>query len=254
MKIKVFTDGACSNNGKKGAKASYAYWFPDHKELSHAEIVPEDQMQTNQRGELLAISEAVKKVETNFPANEIDLHIYTDSTYCKNCLTSWLPTWIRTDWKNSKGAPVAHRDLIEDTSVRLSKFNSYVITYIAAHTGKEDEDSKNNDIVDKMAVRVLTPEEEVKIVTTNKQVAIEGLPIFLMGPPVSEHVLLNWCFDNLDKLDQSLLNAAVIGTLSKTLKKNGFDLSKQRLHRSNMYRLSSANHLIAEPAVIKKEE
>ena len=254
MKIQVFTDGACSNNGKADAKASYAYWFPDHKELSHAERVPDDQLQTNQRGELLAISEAVKKVEATFPSNEIDLHIFTDSTYCKNCLTSWLPGWIRTDWKNSKGAPVAHRDLIEDTSVRLSKFNSYIITYIAAHTGKDDENSKNNDIVDKMAVRVLTPEEEVKIVTTNKQVAIEGLPIFLMGPPVSEHVLLNWCYDNMDKLDSTLLNAALLGTLTKTLKKNGFELSKQRLHRSNMYRLSSANHLIAESAIIKKEE
>lgn len=253
MKIQVFTDGACSNNGGKNSRASYAYWFPDHKELSHAERVPEDQLQTNQRGELLAISEAVKKIENNFPIEEIDVQIYTDSTYCKNCLTTWLPTWIRTDWKNSKGAPVAHRDLIEDTSVRLSKFNSYIITYVAAHTGKDDENSKNNDIVDKMAVRVLNP-EEVKVITTNKEVAIEGLPIFLMGPPVSENILVNWCYDNLDKLDRDLLNAALIGTLSKTLKKNGFDLSKQRLHRSNLYRLTSANHLIAESAVITKEE
>ena len=39
MKIRVFTDGACSSNGKVGAKASYAFWIPEHKELSKAEFV-----------------------------------------------------------------------------------------------------------------------------------------------------------------------------------------------------------------------
>jgi ribonuclease HI len=32
MKIEVYTDGACSKNGKSGAKASWAFYFPDHKD------------------------------------------------------------------------------------------------------------------------------------------------------------------------------------------------------------------------------
>ena len=63
MKVVVFTDGACSGNGKKGSRAAWAVWFPDHKHISKAAEVPADQPQTNQRAELMAISEAVQIIE-----------------------------------------------------------------------------------------------------------------------------------------------------------------------------------------------
>jgi hypothetical protein len=75
-----------------------------------------------------------------------------------------------------------------------------------------------------------------------------------MGPPLSETSLVEWCKMNLDKLDQTSLTASLISALTKTVKKKGFDIQKQRLHRSNMFRLVSKNHLIAEKTVIIKEE
>jgi ribonuclease HI len=75
MKIRVFTDGACSKNGQAGARASYAFWIPEHKELSKADFVPSEDSQTNNRGELLAIYEGVKCIYDNFPAQEIDLQV-----------------------------------------------------------------------------------------------------------------------------------------------------------------------------------
>jgi hypothetical protein len=45
-----------------------------------------------------------------------------------------------------------------------------------------------------------------------------------------------------------------MSALTKTAKKSGFNLEKQKLHRSNMYRLTSSNHLIAGEANIVKEE
>jgi ribonuclease HI len=184
MKIRVFTDGACSKNGQKGARASYAYYFPDHKDFSKADHVPASQPQTNQRGELMAITEAVKTMIEKFPADEIEVQIYTDSMYSKNCLTVWLPGFIERNWKtsgykgSSGGSDVKNRDIIEETVKLLPKFKSYIISYVAAHTGNNDDLSKNNDIVDRMAVAVLNPEvAEVKIVHTNTQVAIEGLPV-----------------------------------------------------------------------------
>jgi ribonuclease HI len=259
MKVRVFTDGACSSNGKEGAKASYAYYFPDNKDFSKAERVPDNQPQTNNRGELMAISEAVKTMIEKFPIGEIDVQIYTDSMYSKNCLTIWLPGFIERNWKTSgyKGAAtneVKNRDIIEETTKLLPKFKSYTISYVAAHTGKDDELSKCNEIVDRMAVSVLDPAiATVKIIHTNQEKPIEGFPVELMGPPVTANVILRWCKDNLDKLDEDTLDNALMAVVTKTLKKKGFELEKQRLHRTALYRLLSS-HLIAENTHIIKEE
>lgn len=255
MKIEIFTDGACSGNGKNGARASYAFWLPEHNELSKADKVPDSDPQTNNRGELLAILKGIECVAENFPSSEIDLQIYTDSTYSKNCLTIWIPSWIERNWMTTANKPVLNRDVIETTVNKLASFKSYVITYVQAHTGKDDYLSKNNHIVDRMAVKVLNPEtdEPVKIITTNTQVFLEGCPLQLMGPPVSENALVKWCRANIDKLDRDALETALLTVLSKTAKKNGYSLAKQRLHRNSEYRLVSS-HLISEGTHIVKEE
>ena len=83
MIIEIYTDGACSKNGQKDAQAAWACYFPEHKSLSAAKRVPIDQQQTNQRGELMAIAEAVRIAETTFSLLETDLKIYTDSIIFK---------------------------------------------------------------------------------------------------------------------------------------------------------------------------
>lgn len=256
MKVDVFTDGACSRNGQVGSKASWACWFPEYSDISKAERVPEHEQQTNQRGELMAISKAAEIAEKRFSEclTEIELHIYSDSVYSKNCLTTWLPAWLRNDWKNSQGNPVAHRDLIESTANCLAKFKSYTITYVKAHTGGNDYQSKNNHIVDRMAVEVIDPIEKVKEVTSNKEDPFSTCPLKLMGPPVSEKEIVRWCLENLDKLDESTFHTALISAFSKTVKAKGFEVVKQRLHRTVLYRLKTDNGLIKEDVVVTKEE
>lgn len=253
MKIEIYTDGACLKNGKEGAQAAWAFYLPDHKHVSKAGKVPEDELQTNQRGELMAISEAVKAAEIAFSLGETDLKIYTDSKYSKDCLTTWITAWIRNNWRTSQGGDVMHKDLIEDTSNRLSKFKSFNITYVKAHTGGTDEQSRNNHIVDRMAVQILNPTEKEETVDTTKEV-LEGCPLKLMGPPVEEVQLINWCFENMEKLDTLELRKALVSVLSKTLKKKGFEVEKQRLHRSNVYRLKTESGLIKTEVTVTKEE
>lgn len=254
MKVDVYTDGACSKNGQKNAEAAWAFYFPEHETLSKADRVPADQLQTNQRGELMAIAEAVKVAETAFPLLETDLKIYTDSMYSKNCLTTWLPSWVRNHWKTSQGGDVQHRDLIEDTANRLSRFKSFNIQYVKAHTGGGDENSKCNHIVDRMAVAVLNPEEAHKKITSNKENPFDNCPLKLMGPPVGEKDLVDWCLSNLNKLDQAALGSALCSAFTKTIKAKGFDVTKQRLHRSTMYRLKTDTGLIKEGVTVVKEE
>jgi len=252
MKVEIYTDGACSKNGKEGAEAAWAFYLPEHKSVSNAGKVPEEEPQTNQRGELMAISEAVKAAEIAFPLVDTDLKIYTDSTYSKNCLTTWISAWVRNNWRTSQGGDVMHRDLIEDTSNRLSKFKSFNITYVKAHTGGTDEQSRNNHIVDRMAVEVLNPKEE-KVIEASAEV-LEGCPLKLMGPPVEEVQLINWCFENMEKLDTLELRKALVTVLSKTLKKKGYEVEKQRLHRINVYRLKTESGLIKTDVKVTKEE
>lgn len=255
MKVEVYTDGACSKNGKAGSKASWAFYFPEHKTLSKADRVPEEELQTNQRGELMAISEAVKAAEIAFDLDDTDLKIYSDSMYSKNCLTTWIPSWVRNNWKTSQGGDVQHRDLIEDTSNRLARFKSFNITHVKAHTGGSDEQSRCNHIVDRMASRIIAPEEEeVKEITSNAAEAIEGCPLKLMGPPIEERELARWCVSNLHKIDESALHTALISALSKTMKKKGYEIDKQRLHRNNLYRLKTESGLLKEGVIITKEE
>lgn len=244
MKVRVFTDGGCTHNGKKDAKASYAYYFPDSTENSDSGRVPEDQIQTNNRGELLAISEAIIKASNVFDPSDVQLTIYTDSDYSKNCITKWLSGWVARGWKTSTGEPVKNRDLIEKISSDLLQFESYNIVWVRAHTGGDDELSKHNHTVDQMAAEILDgKKEEIKKVTID---GINGCPLQMMGPPVSESSIVSWCKKNLDKLDETALSTALIQALTKTYKKNGQEVVKQKMHRTTLYRLVSSSHIITE--------
>ena len=246
MKVVAYTDGACSKNGRAGAKAAWAFYLPDHHSLSDAGKISDDEPQTNNRGELTAILRCVDKVLSSFAPSDVALHVFTDSDYSKNCLTKWVMGWMRNGWKTAEGKPVSNRDLIEEISGKLVMFESYCITWVRAHTGGTDEHSKNNEIVDRLATEVLEGPKETKKI----EVAL-GCPLQLMGPPIDEKDLVKWCLANLDKIDKDALGSALLSAYGKTCKKNGTEMVKQKLHRTTQYRLIASSHIIAE---IHKEE
>jgi ribonuclease HI len=250
--IRLFTDGACKANGKKGAQGSYAGYFPENKDWSFAERIPENESQTNQRGELKAIYEGVKiAIEKCGDPSQFTLKIYTDSTYSRDCLTTWLPGWMRNKWMTAAGKPVVHRDLIEETSMNLPKFKGFVIQYVKAHTGNQDELSRYNHIVDQMAVRVLSP-EEAKAVVTKDQI-YEDLPLSIMGSPLEESKVIEWCKTHLHELDPQALKVGLFSAFQKTVRKNGYETDIQVIQKTRFVRLVSKD-LITESVVIVKEE
>ena len=188
--MRIFTDGACSLNGRPGAKAGYAVWFPDHLRFSMSERLPANEPQTNQRAEMAAIHKAAMILEENGFHDE-NIVIYTDSEYSINCLTKWITGWVSRGWKTSAGGDVLHRDLIEDTAKRLAKFKSYRFVHVRAHTGGEDDLSKQNDAVDRMA-RATIDESVREAPPPAEDVLFEGCPLQLMGPPVSQTALIQW--------------------------------------------------------------
>ena len=249
--ISLFTDGACKSNGKRGAQGSYAYYFPEHPEWSGAFRIPEGEPQTNNRGELRAIHAGVQKALEMCDGSQTELHIFTDSTYSRDCLTKWIPGWLKNQWKTAESKDVSHRDLIEETVMLLTKFAKHQVTYVRAHTGGQDENSINNDIVDKMAVRVLVP-EEVRVISTTESV-FPDLDFRMMGPPVEYDKVVEWCLKNLGKLDRGALHTAMYTAFQKTIHKMGYDTEVQTVCKKKMIRLVSKTNIIEGTTIIKKE-
>ena len=232
--MRVFTDGACSNNGRKDAKAGYAVWFPDHPEWSTSGRVAETESQTNQRAELTAIYQALCILSTQGAFDEL-LVVYTDSEYSIKCLTEWMPGWVSRDWKTSMGKPVLHRDLIEGIAGHLSKFK-HRFHHVRAHTGGEDDISKQNDVVDRMA-RASIEGRTIEVPTARPTDELfPGCPLALMSPPVSSTELVQWIRTSLNSLDTDVVNKHLLKAFVELCKTRNVTLTKQVIARQTMFR------------------
>lgn len=247
--MRVFTDGACSANGKPGAKAGYAVWFPENADLACSDRLPADEPQTNQRAELTAIWRAARVLdEKGF--HDHDIVIYTDSDYCINCLTKWIPGWVSRGWKTSEGKAVLHQDLIKDISERLSKFKSHRFVHVRAHTGGTDDLSKQNDVVDRMARATI--DDSVKVVhPPTVDDLYPGCPLRLLGPPVAQSTVLDWVRENIDTLDAEIINKHLFKAFIEICKARDVAITKQVVSKTTVLRAEHA-HLQIDRVVITK--
>jgi ribonuclease HI len=249
--MRVFTDGACTGNGRPGAKAGYAVWFPEMRQLSCSHRLSDTEPQTNQRAELSAIHRASVLLDEGGYHDE-DVVIYTDSEYAMNCLTKWLVGWASRNWKTTEGKDVLHQDLIRDTSSRLAKFKSHRFIHVRAHTGGEDDLSRQNDIVDKMArgtiddtVRVVEPPAMDDI--------LPGCPLRLMGPPVTQSDLVEWLRANVTTLDRSIVDKHLLRAFTELCTVRDVSLKKQIIAKRPMLR-AERSHLQIDHVEIDKVE
>jgi ribonuclease HI len=233
--MRVFTDGSCTSNGRKGAKAGYAAWFPDHPAWSTAHRVPDDQDQTNNRAELSAILLAVTTLQDRGEV-DCDLVVYSDSEYSINCLTSWLPGWMNKGWKTAAGKDVLHQDLIKDITARLSKFKSHRFVHVKAHTGGLDELSKNNAVVDKMAqdiVNGVVPKPEIPVVVDE---LFPGCPLRIMGGPTQQKDIVTWMRTSIDTLDKELIDKHLYKAFAEMCKARDVALVRQVISKTPVIR------------------
>ena len=249
--MRIFTDGACSNNGRPNAKAGYAVWFPEHRELSMSSRLSSEEAQTNQRAELSAIHRGIVILDEG-GFHDVDVVVYTDSDYSINCLTKWIPGWVARGWKTSSGTDVLHRDLIQDVSTRLTKFKSHRFFHVRAHTGGEDDLSKNNDIVDRMA-RGTIEEIRADLPPPAVDTLFPGCPLQLMGPPVSQTHVLTWIKSNLGTLDAEIVNKHLMKAFVELCKTRDVVLTKQTLQKTQMLRAERTSLQISHVMIEKIE-
>jgi ribonuclease HI len=158
--FRIFTDGACTGNGKKWARAGLGVHFPkeQHPDIS---LPFTDPPITNQRAELAAILMAIQTVLDKDLLNGYDeLVIYSDSDYSIKCITLWAPSWQRNGWKrkadsnksDAKIEPLKNLDLIRAIYNLLPNLPiPLVFVHVFSHTENLDYRSIHNAVADKLA-------------------------------------------------------------------------------------------------------
>lgn len=91
--VKIYTDGACSDNPGPGGWGAVLIQDNGIKELSGGEHET-----TNNRMELTAVIRAFEALKK--PA---EVSVYSDSSYIILGMTRWLPGWKKSGWRCSTG-------------------------------------------------------------------------------------------------------------------------------------------------------
>jgi len=100
-RVEIWTDGGCKPNPGPGGWAAILRFGAAEKELSGGEGAT-----TNNRMELTAAAAALEAL-----TKPCDVVLHTDSQYVQNGITRWHTGWVRKNWRNAAGDPVANMDL-----------------------------------------------------------------------------------------------------------------------------------------------
>jgi ribonuclease HI len=146
METNVYTDGACSNNGQRGAKAGLGVYFGIDDPRNCAQRI--EGKQTNNTAELKAIIKAAEILYREILAG-FQVNIYSDSAYAIRCCTTYGEKMEKACWIKKK--PIPNVDLVKKAYYIFKDKENVEFHYIAAHTGKTDEHSLGNEGADKLA-------------------------------------------------------------------------------------------------------
>ena len=118
----MYVDGGCRKNGYAGAigAAACVIQMRSGRKKTWTRAMLPDENPTNQRAEItaiiLALQQALAKHDRLHSAPILKVTIYTDSKYAQGCMSTWIHQWSENGRLNSRGSPVANRDLIQEAS------------------------------------------------------------------------------------------------------------------------------------------
>ncbi|MDP2005760.1 MAG: ribonuclease HI, partial [Rubrivivax sp.] len=111
--VVIYADGACRGNPGPGGWGAWLQSGAHEKEIFGGE-----KLTTNNRMELTAVIQALASLQ-----KRCTVTVYTDSSYVKDGITSWIHGWKARGWKTADKKPVKNVELWQ----RLDELN-------AAHT------------------------------------------------------------------------------------------------------------------------
>lgn len=134
--VEIYTDGACSGNPGAGGWGAVLI-YGEHK----IEVSGYDESTTNNKMELTAALEALKKLKEPCSVN-----LYSDSAYLINAFTQgWIDKWLKMGWKRNKNEEVKNVELWKEL-VRLSDYHRIKWIKVKGHA-----DNEMNNRCDKLA-------------------------------------------------------------------------------------------------------
>jgi len=146
--VTIYTDGACSGNPGPGGWAAILMAAGAEKEVSGS-----DPATTNNRMELTAAIEALRKL-----TRPCRVRIYSDSAYLVSAFNqNWIRNWQRNGWKNAANDPVSNMDLWQEL-LRLAEPHQVDWVKVKGHA-----DNPYNNRCDVLAV------EEIKKLRQRQQ-------------------------------------------------------------------------------------
>lgn len=145
MKVRIYTDGACSGNPGPGGWAVVFNTHNDCETLSGHELET-----TNNRMELMAVVKACERVLSG-KVRGTSFELFSDSAYVVNAINNdWLHRWQKNGWKTTRGEDIKNKDLwvrFSKVYARLGQKGVRVhITKIKGHAG-----NAFNEYVDQIA-------------------------------------------------------------------------------------------------------
>lgn len=175
VEMRVYTDGACMNNGKRNATCGSGIWIEGAHALNKALKVPGEK-QSNQVGEIAAVIVAAESLP-----NYCKLTIVTDSMYVIEGLTKHLKEWEDNGWIGIKNA-----DLFKRAAYLLKRRTApTLLEWVKGHQGvlgNEESDrlakeGANKDTHDELPLNI--PKEfdlqGAKLATLTQAIAYRGI-------------------------------------------------------------------------------
>lgn len=146
MKIRIFTDGACSDNPGPGG------WAAVFNTANRCRILRGHELSTtNNRMELMAVVKSLEKILKRCARPDVEYELFSDSAYVVNAINNrWIKTWEKNGWKTTKKEDVKNKDLWSTFLVLeeaiISAGIKLKITKIKGHAG-----NTFNEMVDQLA-------------------------------------------------------------------------------------------------------
>jgi len=140
-KIKLYTDGACSQNPGPGGWAFVMILKDSAGEQQEQELLRGsggEKLTTNNRMELSAVIQALiaykEKIQPRYADCPVTLH--TDSQYVQQGISSWIKKWKLNGWKTAGREPVKNQDLWQQLDALASQI-SLEWMWVKGHAGIE---------------------------------------------------------------------------------------------------------------------
>ena len=150
-KIKLYTDGACSQNPGPGGWAFVMILKDIQGGQPEQELLRGsggEKLTTNNRMELLAVIQALtayqEKILPRYADCPVTLH--TDSQYVQQGISSWIKKWKLNGWRTAAREPVKNQDLWQELDSLSASIKPEWI-WVKGHAG-----NPLNEACDRLAV------------------------------------------------------------------------------------------------------